>query len=83
MPPVSVYLAASLLADRPSAECPRELLDNEIEQLSAQLERVKALKAAIAAHQQQGVCSRRFVKPPTSYGLLYEKYAVPNSSSVF
>ena len=82
MPPVSVYLAASPSADRPSAEHPQEPLGEEIEQLSAQLERAKALKAATAASQQQAAPSRRFVEPPTSYGSLYDKYAVPISSSV-
>ena len=78
MPPVSVNFTAS-----PSAERPREPLDDEIEQLSAQLQRAKALKAATAAPQQQAVPSRRFVEPPTSYGSRYNKYAVPISSSVF
>ena len=79
---VSFYLAASPSADRPSADRPREPLDDEIEQLSAQLERAKALKAATIAFQQQAALSRRFVEPPTSYGSLYDKYAVPISSSV-
>ena len=82
MPSVSVYLAASLSADWPSAERPREPLDDEIEQLSAQLERAKALKPATAAPQQQAAFLQRFVKPPTSYGSLYDKYAVPISSTV-
>ena len=77
MPPVSVYLAASPSADRPSAECLRELLDDEIEQLSAQLERAKALKAATAAPQQKAAPSQRFVELPTSYGSLYDKHAAP------
>ena len=70
MPPVSVYYAASPSAK--SADCPREPLDDEIEQLSAQLERSKALKAATAAPKQQAAPSRRFGEPPTSYGSLYE-----------
>ena len=61
MPPVSIYLAASPSADRPSGDRPRELVDNEIEQLSAQLERAKALKAIAIAPQQQAAPSRRFV----------------------
>ena len=69
---------ASPSADRPSIERPREPLDDEI----TQLERAKALKAATAAPQQQAAPSRRFVEPPTSYGSLYDKYAVPISSSV-
>ena len=68
MAPVSIYIAASPSADRPSAERPREPLDDEIEQFSAQLERSKALKAGTAAPQQQADPSRRFVEPPTSYG---------------
>ena len=81
MPPESVYLAASPSDDRPSADRFREPLDDEIEQLSAQLERAKALKAATAAPQQQAVFPRRFVEPPTSYGSLYDKYAAPYSFS--
>ena len=79
---VSVYLAASPSADRLSVELPREPLEEEIEQLNAQLERAKALKAATAAPQQLAAPSRRFVEPPTSYGSHYDKYAVPISSSV-
>ena len=63
LPPVSVYYAASSSADRPSAERPKESLDDEIEQLSAKLERAKPLKAATAAPQQQATPSRRFVEP--------------------
>ena len=77
MHPVLVYLAANLSADRPSADRPREPLDDEIEQLSAQLERAKALKAATAAFQQQAAPSRRFVEPPASNESLYDKYAAP------
>ena len=54
-----------------------------MEQLSAQLERAKALKAATAAPQQQAAFSRRFVEPPTSYGSLYEVYAVPYRVSFY
>ena len=79
---MSVYLAASLSADRPSAERPREPLDDEIERLSAQLEHAKALRAATAAPQQQAAPSGRFVEPPTSYGSLFDNYDVPNSFSV-
>ena len=68
IPPVSVYLAASPSADRPLAERPREPFDDEIEQLIAQFERAKALKAATAAPQQQAALSRCFVKLPISYG---------------
>ena len=77
MPPVSVYLAASPSADRPSGDRPREQLDDEIEQLSAQLERAKALKAATLASQQQVAPSRRFMEPSTSYGSLHYKYVAP------
>ena len=50
---------------------------------SAQLERAKVLKAAIAAPHQLAAFSRRFVEPPTSYGSLYDQSAVPISSSVY
>ena len=84
MPPVSVYLAASPSIDRPSADRPREPLDDEIEQLSAQLERAKALKAATIAPQQQVAPSRRLMKPSTNYGSLHDKYVAPYSySSVY
>ena len=82
MPPVSVYLAASPSADRPSSGRPREPFDDVIEQLGAQLERAKALKVATAAPKQQAALSQRFVEPPPSYGSLYDKYVVPISSSV-
>ena len=81
MPPVSVYLAASPSADRPSGDRPREPLDDEIEQLSVQLERAKALKAATLAPQQQVAPSRRFMEPSTSYGSLHNKYVGPYSNS--
>ena len=66
MLPVSVYLAASPSADRFSVDRPREPLDDEIEQLSAQLERAKAFKAASIAPQQQVAPSRRFLELSTS-----------------
>ena len=81
MPPVSVYLAASHSADRPSGDRPREPLDDEIEQLSAQLERAKAVKATTIASQQQVAPFRRFMEPSTSYGSLHDKYVAPNSYS--
>ena len=74
MPLVSVYLAASPSADRPSGNRPLEPLNDEIEQLSRQLERVKALKTGTIAHQQQVAPSRSFMEPSTSYGLLHDKY---------
>ena len=60
---MSVYFAASLLADRTSGDRPREPLDDEIEQLSVQLERDKPLKATTIAPQQQVGPSRCFMKP--------------------
>ena len=76
MPPISVYLAGS-----PSADRPRELLDDEIEQLSAQLKRAKALKAATTPSQQQAAPLRRLMEPSTSYGSLHDKYVPPYSYS--
>ena len=81
MPPVSVYLAASPSADRPSGNRLHKPLDAEIEQLSAQLERAKALKAATIAPQQQVVPFRRFMEPSTSYGSLHDKCVSPYSYS--
>ena len=80
-PSVSVYLAASFSADRPSADRPREPLDNEIEQLSEQFELAETLKAATIAPQQQLASSRRFVKPSTRYGSLHDKYVDPYRTS--
>ena len=85
MPPVSVYYAVSPSADCPSGDRPREPLDNDIVQLSGQLERAKALKAATLAPQQQVAPSRRFMEPSISYGSLNDKYIAPycNSSLYF
>ena len=58
---VSVYLAASPLADHPLAERPQELLDDEIKQPTAQLEHSKALRAGIAAPQPQAAPLRRLL----------------------
>ena len=77
MPPVSVYLSATASADRHLADRPRELLDDEIEQLSEQLERAKVFKAATTEPQQQAAPSQRFVEPPPSYCSLYDRYAAP------
>ena len=68
-PPVYDSLAASASTDRP-----REQLEDEIELLSARLERAKALKAAAAAPSQQAVPTRRNAEPPTRYGSLYRQY---------
>ena len=73
---MSVYFAGS-----PSADHPREPLDDAIEKLSAQLERVKALKAATTASQQQVAFSRCAMEPPTSYSSLHEKYVASYSYS--
>ena len=81
MPTVSVYLAASPSADRPSGDRPREPLNHESEQLRAQLERAKALKAATIAPHQQVAPSRRFMGPSTSYGSHHDKYVAPYSYS--
>ena len=69
LPPVDDYLAASYSTYRP-----REQFDDEIELLSAQLERAKALKAAAAAPLQQAVPTRRNAEPPTRYGSLHGQY---------
>ena len=76
MAPVSVYLASYFSADRP-----REPLDDDIEQLSAQLERAKALIAATIAPQQQVAPFRCLMEASTSNGSHYDKYVAPYSNS--
>ena len=80
---VSLTSVAKYLATSPSADRSREPLDDENKQLSAQLERVKALKAASAYPQQQAGPPKRFTKLPSRYLSFQDKYAAPDSAPFY
>ena len=80
---VAKYLATSPSADCPSTDRPRKPFDDEIEQLSAHLKRVTALKAASALPQQQAAPPKSFTELQSRYISFYNKYVAIGSSPLF